>query len=101
MLTPSRPDFLGGASTPEKASTSLVLLCLRGPVLKSLRRQAVVTLPVVQPRLFVAPQPAAGGATPVPCAMTPRSTAQHPCEQHRQPRHRQRRRPPFFPAWLA
>src|ERR1700685_1064541 len=88
------------ATPSTRKPDSLLLLCLGRRVFKPLRWQAVVTLPVVQPGLLVASEPASRGALTVPRTVTPQRSTQPLADQHRQLRHGQRRRPPFFPAWF-
>src|SRR5262249_42911883 len=78
----------------------IVLLYPFGPLFKPPWRQAVASPPVIEPGLLVAPQPAVHRATTVLGAVATQNPVQDPRHQPPHLRHRQRRRPSFFPAWF-
>ena len=83
----------------ELLSKFLLLLCLSGPLFKTSRRQAIALFPMVESRLFVAPQSTVGIAANAVPAMAAEEAVQHASDHGSHLRNGQCGGPDFFPAW--
>src|SRR5437588_2722154 len=78
---------------------SQLLLCPFFPLFKASRCQAVALSPVVESCFLVAPQTTLEGTVAVRRALALQHLVQDPGDEPPHLRHRQCRRPDFFPAW--